>query len=347
MKDNREKHATQNDVAKLAGVTRSLVSYVLNGTDRAVAPETRKKILQAIDELGYRPNRFAQALLAGKAALAKNHLGVILPSPAMLIRPYYTEILSGIFTAAHRAGNHIRFLRFFSELENPALFNSLIHEEEISGLILVGPDQIPVTGESAQILDRIRGRIPQVVTVDSRAAGFSSVVFDRREAGYKATGRLLRRGCSPVLYIGQMDERFSGFRQALFEKTGGRPGCGPQVEKERGAVDTAGGYEAIRGFHTEYGTVPGGIFAGSDEIAVGILKFLHEKQIAVPGETALVSIDNLEIAGYTCPALTTVNVHKRQLGEKAVGLILGKAAVSGQDAVTVTLPTEIVERESC
>ena len=176
---------------------------------------------------------------------------------------------------------------------------------------------------------------------------FSSVVFDRREAGYKATGRLLRRGCSPVLYIGQMDERFSGFRQALFEKTGGRPGCGPQVEKERGAVDTAGGYEAIRGFHTEYGTVPGGIFAGSDEIAVGILKFLHEKQIAVPGETALVSIDNLEIAGYTCPALTTVNVHKRQLGEKAVGLILGKAAVSGQDAVTVTLPTEIVERESC
>ena len=115
MKDNREKHATQNDVAKLAGVTRSLVSYVLNGTDRAVAPETRKKILQAIDELGYRPNR----------------LGVILPSPAMLIRPYCTEILSGIFTAAHRAGNHIRFLRFFSELENPALFNRLIHDEEL------------------------------------------------------------------------------------------------------------------------------------------------------------------------------------------------------------------------
>lgn len=344
MKPTREKSVTQEDVAERAGVTRSLVSYVLNGTDRSVAPKTREKILQAIAELGYRPNQYAQALLAGKTGLAKNHIGVILHDSSAFLRPYYTEILSGIFTAAHRAGNHIRFVRFFNELENPILFNSLIHEEEISGLIIIGLDQIPQTPENKDITARIKNRIRQVVAVDCRNNDFSSVAFDRREAGYKATAYLQERGYRSIGYIGQMDERAGGFRQAVFEK---RPERSTRP-LEKGAIDMAGGYNAAAELHGERGgKMPDALCAGSDEIALGVLKFLHDKKIPVPEETAVISIDNLAFSGYIHPALTTVNVQKKQMGEKAVEMITAGQAGSGQNAVTVILPTEIVERESC
>lgn len=344
MNRSRSKSVTQADVAERAGVTRSMVSYVLNGTDRAVAPETRKKILKAIADLGYRPNQYAQALLAGKTGLAKNHIGVILHNSSALLRPYYTEILSGIYTAAHQAGNHIRFVRFFEELENPILFNSLIHEEEISGLIIIGLDQIPKTRKNREITAAIKERIGQVVVVDCRDGDFSSVAFDRREAGYKATVYLQEKGYKEIVFIGQTDERMAGFQQAVFEKNPGK--AGRDIIKS--AIDIEGGYEAAASFFREHGgKMPEAIFAGSDEIAVGILKFLHDKKIPVPEGTAIISIDNLEIAGYTYPPLTTVNVHKKQLGEKAVDMISLRKASTNQEIVSVILPTEIIQRESC
>ena len=140
--DSRGKKVTQNDVAREAGVTRSMVSYVISGSnERSVAPETRKRILDAIDRLGYRPNKAAQALQQGNEGFAKNQIGVVLCSPDVFRRPYYAEIIEGIHTCAHENKYHVRFIRFFSELKNPVLFNELIHPEEIGGLILVSTDQ--------------------------------------------------------------------------------------------------------------------------------------------------------------------------------------------------------------
>lgn len=86
---------TQNDVAKEAGVTRSMVSYVISGnSDRSVAPETRQRILDAIEKLGYRPNKAAQALQQGDVAFASNRIGVILCNADVFLRPYYAEIIS-------------------------------------------------------------------------------------------------------------------------------------------------------------------------------------------------------------------------------------------------------------
>ena len=85
MKNN----VTQNDVAKAAGVTRSMVSYVISGNaDRSVAPETRKRILEAIEKLDYRPNKAAQALQQGDIAFASKRIGVILCNSSVFLRPY-------------------------------------------------------------------------------------------------------------------------------------------------------------------------------------------------------------------------------------------------------------------
>ena len=98
--DDRERgtrRVTQDDVAKLAGVSRSVVSYVLSASSRSVAPETRERIPAAISELGYRPNKFAQNLMRAKrGAIAHKQFGVVLSDVFMLRRPYYADILAGI-----------------------------------------------------------------------------------------------------------------------------------------------------------------------------------------------------------------------------------------------------------
>lgn len=127
-------NVTQEDVARLAGVSRGIVSYVINNGPRSVAPETRERVLEAIAELGYRPNKHAQQLMREQwGSVAERDFGLILPNVTLLQRPYYGTILASIYQTVHDFHYRIRFIRFFDELQNPALFNELIHREEILG----------------------------------------------------------------------------------------------------------------------------------------------------------------------------------------------------------------------
>ncbi|HAH62166.1 MAG TPA: LacI family transcriptional regulator [Treponema sp.] len=334
------KPVTQNDVARASGVTRSMVSYVLNNTEgKSVAPETRRRILDAIAELGYKPNKYAQALQLGNAALADRQLGVILSSADVFLRPYYAEILAGIHTAAYENGYHVRFIRFFDELKNPILFNELIHPEEISGLILVAVDQCLKTSDDEKLIEEIRGRITPVVCVEWQHEGLSSVGFSRREAAFRAVSYLLEKGYGDVAYVGELDERVSGFKQALLEH--GRSDLTSCIVE--GAVDMRAGIFAMEKIGSR---LPRAVCAGSDEVAIGILRYLNKNRIAVPAETAVVSIDNIEMAEYTNPPLTTINVQKKAMGARAVEMIVNKTAGQDENAMSVLLPLNLVERES-
>ncbi|MDR2478297.1 MAG: LacI family transcriptional regulator [Treponema sp.] len=340
---NAKRKITQNDVARHAGVTRSMVSYVVNGSERTVAPETRQKILNAIEELGYRPNKFAQALTMGhKGALADRHIGIVLCSAEMFLRPYYTEILAGIHSAAHEKGFHIRFIRFFNELKDPVLFNQLIHSEEICGLLLIATDLCLETPDDRRIIDAVRERIDQIVCVEWQMPGLSSVFFDRQAAAFQAAGYLFEQGYRDIAYIGESDQRVSGFRQAFLER-GTTDISGLSIYPAR---DMPSGYEAARCLRQMRGAMPRAICAGSDEVAIGILQYLHEQRIAVPDQTAVISIDNIEMAEYTTPPLTTMNVQKRAMGCRAVEMIISRSAGQGENAISLSLPTSLVVRTS-
>jgi len=343
VKNNLNAKITQDDVARRAGVTRSMVSYVINGRSRSIAPETRQKILNAINELEYRPNKFAQALCMGnKGVFADQNIGIVLCNTEMFMRPYYAEILAGIHQAAHEKGFHIRFIRFFDELKNVVLFNQLIHSEEICGLLLVALDQCVKTHEDTQLIKRIQEQIDQIVCVDWQIAGLSSVSFDRQAAAFRAVSYLVDQGYSDIVYIGEPDQRVTGFKQAFLEKG---------MEDISGlytgvAVDMLTGYKAVQQLYKNREILPKAICAGSDEVAIGILLYLHEKGIAVPSETALISIDNIEIAEYTNPQLTSINVQKRAMGYRAVEMIINRTAGWGENALTLLLPTNLVIRKS-
>jgi len=342
--DVNKKTVTQNDVAKAAGVTRSMVSYVISGnTDRSVAPETRERILKVIDELGYRPNKAAQALQLGDVAFASKNIGVVLCNENVFLRPFYTEIIAGIHTAAHENNYNVKFIRFFEELNNPVLFNELIHPESIGSLILVATNQVIKTDEDRKILERIHERIEKTVCVEWKADGFTSVLFDRQEAARKAVTYLVKKGYEDIAYIGHNDERVFGVQQGLLQNN-----LVATVDSFflAQAFDMQSGYQGMKQA-AEKGKLPKVILCGSDEVAIGVMCYLNEKNISIPDQVAIMGIDNIEISAYTNPPLTTMNVQKRNMGARAVEMIINDAVGNGEDAVCISLPTEIVERKSC
>ena len=342
-----KRQVTQNDVAREAGVTRSMVSYVINGTEgRSVAPETRQRILEVIDRLGYRPNKAAQALNQGDIAFASKRIGVVLRDSDMFRRPYYAEILAGIHTAAHEHNYKVVFIRFFEEFKDPVLFNELIHEEEIGGLILLATDQCFKDEADTELVRRMKERIRKIVCVDWNFTGLSSVSFDRRQAAKKAALYAIQKGYKDLAYAGEVDDRVNGVEDALKES-----GLPDLIAEKRdsfvfGAYDMASGYCAATQLQKS-GHLPRALICGSDEVAYGVLCHLNELNILVPHQVAVISIDDLESSSYITPPLTTVSVPKEEMGRKAVELIVEGKALQDGKAYEEALPTKIVERASC
>jgi len=106
------------------------------------------------------------------------------------------------------------------------------------------------------------------------------------------------------------------------------------------------GYNAVQCLHKNIDTLPQAIFAGSDEVALGILLYLHEQGIMVPDKMAVIGMDNIEIAAYTNPQLTTMNIQKRAMGYHAVEMIINHTARQRENALTLLLPTNLIIRKS-
>ena len=163
---------TQHDVAARAGVSRSVVSYVLNNGPRKVSDETRQRVMDAIRDLGYRPNKHAQRLKQGSAAV-KNTIGIVTGGQSynMLNRPYYNLVLAGLFDSAYQLDQHIRFFSFFDALKDPLFFNKNIHQDEISSLILLLPQMITSTPGHESILDEMIARIDNIICLEDFESG--------------------------------------------------------------------------------------------------------------------------------------------------------------------------------
>lgn len=342
-KNKPSQAVTQADVARSAGVSRSIVSYVLNGGPRSVSPETRERVLKAIEELGYRPNKHAQMLTRQQEkAPAEKYFGIVLANVAMFRRPYYGSILASIHEHAHAENGHIRFMRVFRDLQNPILFNELIHPDEVSGLILLGVDQVLANADDQALLGEMLSRIDNAVTIEWQWDGVPSIQFDRQAAGYKAARHLIDLGHVRLAYVGQSDKRLTGFRQALWES-------GIPVEPDlvfSDADDALKGHEGGTQI-MQLRSLPTAFVAGSDEVAFGVLKRLHEINVPVPDQVALVSIDDIDLASFANPALTTVHVPKENMGLFAVQVLIDRLIRHDIPSAATILPTSLVIRESC
>lgn len=346
----RKRAATQKDVAERAGVSLSTVSYVLNNGPRPISEETRQRVLDAIAELRYHPNKYAQKLIGEKwDSQQLKHFGVLLCAGVeMLTRPFYGAVLTGIHHEAYRQGLQVRFTQFLEDLRDPILFNELVHSEEIFGLILVSLNLSlsywNTNPDIPELLEKIRDRVENVVCVERGWDKWPAVMFDRAEAARVALRHLIGLGHRRIGFVGSPDERLDGYRQIVFEH---HLDSDPQLiaasEMFNSPEDGREGMLRLLRLKRR----PSAVFAASDEVAMGALSALGQENVRVPQDLALVSIDDIELARYTSPALTTVRVPQASMGIHAVQTLLNNARQQSELPVVQLLPVELVIRQSC
>jgi DNA-binding LacI/PurR family transcriptional regulator len=337
---------TQEDVAQRAGVSRSVVSYVLNNGPRKVSEATRQRVLDAINELEYRPNEFAQRLKQGSDAV-QNAIGIVTGGKGynLIERPYYNIILSGLYDYAYQQNQQISFLAYWGALRDPIFFNKHVHEYEISSLILILPSLIPDQKEDRVLLEQIIARIPNIVCLEETVLDLPTVMFDRAEAARSAMNHLISLGHQRIAFVGINDQREMGHKQALSENNL------PYDERlvdflEPSAAPVQSAYDMIARF-LQQGIEFTAIFTATDEAAIGAIAALKDHGLRVPEDIAVASMDNIELASMVRPALTTVDIPKRTLARFAIQSLQTQKEFPDQNQVSMVLPTRLIVRESC
>lgn len=337
---------TQEDVARRAGVSRSVVSYVLNNGPRKVSEETRQRVLEAINYLEYRPNEYAQRLKQGSDA-ALNSIGIVTGGKGydLIERPYYNTILSGLYDYAYQHKQQISFLAYWDALKDPIFFNKHIHEYEISSLIFLLPSLILNSKEDEALLKQIINRIPHIVCLEESMFDLPTVMFDRAEAARTAMNHLIGLGHERIAFAAINDQRLTGHKQALLEHN--LPYDERLIDyREPSAAPAQFAYDMItRLIESKIDFTA--IFTANDEAAIGAIAAVKDRGWRVPEDIAVVSIDNLEIASMVRPALTTVDIPKRALARFAIQSLQTQKEFPDQSEVSIVLPTKLIVRESC
>lgn len=306
--------ATIYDVADQAGVAISTVSRVLNNSPD-VSDATRERVLSAISDLQYRPDRMAKSLAAGEV----HTLAVALPS---FTTPFHTELLKGIRGVLHETDRDLLLCDLGSRDRHLRLLKFL-KRGTVAGLLLVGVD---VTDEIATELQALYS---PVVLIGSRYAGFDSYRWDDEEGARVAVRHLIDRGHRRIAMIRSMansplqDQRISGYRRALeeagmlYEDTLVVTGM---TEKHAGYSEEAG-FEAME-FLLNNRSDATAVFASSDVQAIGAMKTIRQAKLRIPEDIALVGYDDIKTSAYI--GLSSVDQAMQQIGRSATKLLIDR-----------------------
>jgi LacI family transcriptional regulator len=332
------RRVTIDDIARHAGVTKTTVSRALN--DRPdVNPETRDRIAEIAERLGYVPSATAKVLRTGRS----HSMGMALPS---FTWPGILEILRGVSDVLDGLGYQIALfpLNRGEEAERDLVFR-VMPSMPLDGLILIlPPGMLRYVGELAS-----RG-VPVVLIddrVEHRDRDFPSVGTTNVTGAQVLTRHLLQLGRRQIAIITGPDEqdvsknRLEGYRMALEE-------AGLPFREElvvRGNFEPPSGSAAAQSLLAS-GVPFGAIFASNDQMALGALRTLHAAGVRVPRDVALAGFDD-DVAGrFTIPALTTVHQPLYEMGSAAARTVV--AAAEGQPIERhIEIPARLVVRESC
>jgi len=313
------KRPTQVDVARRAGVSRATVSYVLNGATDGRVPisdETQQRVLDAIEELGYEPDARAQALRSG----ATKTIALIIPD---LRNPHFCEYATGIEEAARAAGYHILLSSTTLNDEYAVDIFKDLAQRRFDGLILAS-SFILKSDEAQATLARIRKRKLPVVEL-SENYGVDTAAANYNDATNEVMSYLLSLGHHRIgLVYGVGGHELAEDRRQPYQSSLAAAGiaydadliveCGPTIED---------GYQAAKKL-LEHATRPTAIIAVNDLLAIGALRAAVDAGLQIPGDLSLVGYDDIPMANYLVPRLTTVTKDAHTLGKQAFELLLAR-----------------------
>jgi LacI family transcriptional regulator len=327
---------TIRDVAREAGVSVATVSRVLNDSG-PVSEGARARILEIAGRLRYTPNEAARTLISSRTSA----LGVILPD---LHGEFFSEVIRGLDQAAKASGYHLLVSGSHNDrAETEAALRAM--RGRVDGLVVMAPDA-NTAGVAAGIPDGVPVVLLNCPTVDGRA---DSIEIDNYGGAYAMVRHLAGPTRRRVAVIAgtannrDAAERLRGYHEALRDL-----GIEQREEWELdGNFTEASGYDGVRRFLT-LRTRPEALFASNDSMAIGALSALHEAGLRVPEDVAIGGFDDIPMARYTSPPLTSVHVPMGELGAHAVRrLVLAVGREGRHFARRETLPTELVVRASC
>lgn len=318
------------DVAKRAGVSKSLVSLVMRGSPN-VSDEKRQRVLGVAADLGYRPNAVARSLVRQRT----NLLGVLLSD---LHNPFFAEVIDGIQAeAAERGYRTIIGTGDRVELSESRALDTML-ELRTEGLILASPI-LPMR----RIAEASREVPTVLVARGSRSSSVDSVANDDTAGAALAVEHLASLGHRRIAHIDGGDGAGARERRRGYERAMDRHGLAGEARVVAGSYTEEGGWQGVRALLSR-GRAPTAVFAANDLAAIGTLSALAEQGIRVPEDVSVVGYDNTALAAVHHIHLTTVDQPRPEMGRTAVSLILERLDGKRAAARHVLMPPSLVVR---
>lgn len=329
--------ASLKDVAEAAKVSKTTVSRYLNGS-LALPRKTAGAIDAAIHQLNYVPNPHARRLSRGRS----DTIALVVPE---ISSPFFATLVAAVEEEADSRGLSLSLHATLNRPDREMTYLDQIRQGHADGLIFITNHE-----GTPELADKINAAGPCIVVDEDVADAHALRLFCDNEAGGYLAGRHLgEAGHSHVLFIGGVDRmiggarRFVGFQRGLREVAGD----GARIERICGPYSFEAGREAARAFAARGADRPTAIFATADELVIGLYEVLHEVGLSVPREVSVVGFDDVGPLHLFAPAVTAVRQPVRDLGKRALQLLLDfRPDDSGTLPPEELLPVTLIERES-
>lgn len=329
---------TIRDVAAAAGVSYQTVSRVINNRPD-VAEETRRRVWQVIEELGYQPSAIARGLVSKRTYT----LGLI---TADFSDYFFTQVIVGAEAEARKQGYFFMLCSTERNPDDEPEYLRLLTEREVDGILFARPS---TEEDSRHILSLIQQGVPLVTTAYWLPGEKLTVVdVDNVDGGLQATECLIKRGHRRIGMITgpagwkSVNDRTEGYKLALSKA--GIPFDASLVEY--GDWSYQSGYEAMQRLLAKAPQITA-LFAQNDQMAIGAMRALREAGRRIPDDVALVGYDDIPAAAYCDPPLTTIRQPMQQVGKVATHLLIELINDPDAERKEVLLKTELIRRGTC
>ncbi len=330
-------HVTMADVAREAGVSLMTVSRVVNNKGE-VSEATRKRILQVIDRLGYRPSGIARSLATSRTGT----IGLIVPD---ISNPFFADLAKGVEHVAYSEGYNVFLCSTEEDPQRELKVLESLAEYRVDGVLLCSSRLDENRLESA--LGYFYSAVLVNRALESSSASVGMVLVDDVLGGKVATLHLLQSGHKRVGFLAGPEashsghNRFKGYRLALEET--GTPYDPDIVMYCDSNVD--GGYQATKALISARRDVTA-LFCYNDLVAVGALRACEEMGLKVPDDLSIVGFDDIMLAGLVTPPLTTCRIQRDEIGRRAARMLLEQMSGCSGECESVTFTPELIVRAS-
>jgi LacI family transcriptional regulator len=324
------------DVARLAGVSTSTVSHVIN-KNRFVSDPIRDKVQAAIKQLNYAPSALARSLKLNQTRT----IGMLVTASS---NPFYAEVVRGVERSCYERGYSLILCNTEGDIDRMSRSIETLMQKRVDGLLLMCTE----SHYPFQDILCCYPSLPIIMMDWAPFEGANDVIQDNSLLGGEmATSYLISRGYTRIACIaGPPDktpakERLDGYRQAM----------------DRAGLPVLSGYEVFSDFEFGGGLVamkqllalpepPEAVFTSNDAMAVGVYQALHQAGLSIPQDMAVIGYDDIEIAQYMTPPLTTIHQPKDDLGELAIDTLIHRLNNPEVEPQVLILTPELIERGS-